>query len=196
MKIGILAVQGAFIEHKKRLEELGAECFEIRNKSDLIHEFDGLVLPGGESTVQGKLLKELELFDQLQERIKSGLPVLATCAGLILLAENLKNDSVRHFATLPVTVVRNAFGRQLGSFYIEQEFGTLGKVPMTFIRAPVIETVGKSVEILSVVCDSENAKENNKKIVAVRFKNQLAMSFHPELNSDNKIYEYFLEMLE
>ena len=196
MKIGILAVQGAFIEHKKRLEELGAECFEIRNKSDLIHEFDGLVLPGGESTVQGKLLKELELFDQLQERIKSGLPVLATCAGLILLAENLKNDSVRHFATLPVTVVRNAFGRQLGSFYIEQEFGTLGKVPMTFIRAPVIETVGRSVEILSVVCDSENAKENNKKIVAVRFKNQLAMSFHPELNSDNKIYEYFLEMLE
>lgn len=196
MKIGILAVQGAFIEHKKRLEELGAECFEIRNKSDLIHEFDGLVLPGGESTVQGKLLKELELFDQLQERIKSGLPVLATCAGLILLAENLKNDSVRHFATLPVTVVRNAFGRQLGSFYIEQEFGTLGKVPMTFIRAPVIETVGKNVEILSVVCDSENAKENNKKIVAVRFKNQLAMSFHPELNSDNKIYEYFMEMLE
>ncbi|MCI6316488.1 MAG: pyridoxal 5'-phosphate synthase glutaminase subunit PdxT [Spirochaetia bacterium] len=196
MKIGILAVQGAFIEHKKRLEELGAECFEIRNKSDLIHEFDGLVLPGGESTVQGKLLKELELFDQLQERIKSGLPVLATCAGLILLAENLKNDTVRHFATLPVTVVRNAFGRQLGSFYIEQEFGTLGKVPMTFIRAPVIETVGKNVEILSVVCDSENAKENNKKIVAVRFKNQLAMSFHPELNSDNKIYEYFLDMLE
>ena len=196
MKIGILAVQGAFIEHKKRLEELGAECFEIRNKNDLIHEIDGLVLPGGESTVQGKLLKELELFDQLQERIKSGLPVLATCAGLILLAENLKNDSVRHFATLPVTVVRNAFGRQLGSFYIEQEFGTLGKVPMTFIRAPVIETVGRSVEILSVVCDSENAKENNKKIVAVRFKNQLAMSFHPELNSDNKIYEYFLEMLE
>ena len=196
MKIGILAVQGAFIEHKKRLEELGAECFEIRHKSDLIHELAGLVLPGGESTVQGKLLKELELFDQLQERIKSGLPVLATCAGLILLAENLKNDSVRHFATLPVTVVRNAFGRQLGSFYIEQEFGTLGKVPMTFIRAPVIETVGKGVEILSVVCDSENAKENNKKIVAVRFKNQLAMSFHPELNSDNKIYEYFLEMLE
>ena len=196
MKIGILAVQGAFIEHKKRLEELGAECFEIRNKSDLIHEFDGLVLPGGESTVQGKLLKELELFDQLQERIKSGLPVLATCAGLILLAENLKNDTVRHFATLPVTVVRNAFGRQLGSFYIEQEFGSLGKVPVTFIRAPVIETVGKNVEILSVVCDSENAKENNKKIVAVRFKNQLAMSFHPELNSDNKIYEYFLEMLE
>lgn len=196
MKIGILAVQGAFIEHKKRLEELGAECFEIRNKSDLIHKIDGLVLPGGESTVQGKLLKELELFDQLQERIKSGLPVLATCAGLILLAENLKNDSVRHFATLPVTVVRNAFGRQLGSFYIEQEFGTLGKVPMTFIRAPVIETVGKNVEILSVVCDSENAKENNKKIVAVRFKNQLAMSFHPELNSDNKIYENFLEMLE
>lgn len=196
MKIGILAVQGAFIEHKKRLEELGAECFEIRNKNDLIHEIDGLVLPGGESTVQGKLLKELELFDQLQERIKSGLPVLATCAGLILLAENLKNDTVRHFATLPVTVVRNAFGRQLGSFYIEQEFGTLGKVPMTFIRAPVIETVGKNVEILSVVCDSENAKENNKKIVAVRFKNQLAMSFHPELNYDNKIYEYFLEMLE
>ena len=196
MRAAVLALQGAFLEHEKILESLGVPCFELRKKSDLEKDFDALILPGGESTVQGKLLHELEMFEPLKQIIESGAKVLATCAGLILLAENLKNDTVRHFATLPVTVVRNAFGRQLGSFYIEQEFGILGTVPMTFIRAPVIETVGKNVEILSVVCDSENAKENNKKIVAVRFKNQLAMSFHPELNSDNKIYEYFLEMLE
>lgn len=201
MKIGILAVQGAFIEHKKRLEGLGAECFEIRNKNDLTLDFDGLVLPGGESTVQGKLLKELELFSCLQKRIQNGIPVMATCAGLILLAENIKNDNAKYFSTLPVTVKRNAFGRQLGSFYTEDEFGKLGKIPMTFIRAPVIESVSADVEILSVLKNS-NGTENSmtdfsdKKIVAVRYKNQLAMSFHPELNADNRIYEYYLKMLK
>lgn len=192
MKIGILAVQGAFIEHKNRLEELCVECFEIRNKADLEKDFDGLVLPGGESTVQGKLLRELGMFDDLKNKIQNGLPVLATCAGLILLSENIENDETKHFATLPVTVQRNAFGRQLGSFYIENEFSDFGKIPMTFIRAPIIKSAKNDVEILSVLKNSES----EEKIVAVRYKNQLAMSFHPELNEDNRIYEYFLKMIK
>lgn len=192
MKIGILAVQGAFIEHKNRLEELGVECFEIRNKADLEKNFDALVLPGGESTVQGKLLKELEMFEDLKNKIENGLPVLATCAGLILLAENIENDETKHFATLPVTVKRNAFGRQLGSFYIESEFDNLGKIPMTFIRAPIIKSVKNDVKILSIIKDSKTMEE---KIVAVQYKNQLAMSFHPELNDDKRIYEYFIQLV-
>ncbi len=191
MKIGILAVQGAFIEHKNRLEELGVECFEIRNKTDLEKNLDGLVLPGGESTVQGKLLHELGMFDDLKNKIQKGIPVLATCAGLILLSENIENDETKHFSTLPVTVQRNAFGRQLGSFYIESEFSDIGKIPMTFIRAPIIKSAKNDVEILSVLKNSES----EEKIVAVRYKNQLAMSFHPELNEDNRIYEYFLKMI-
>ena len=116
MKIAVLAVQGAFIEHEKKLEKLGAQCIELRKKENLEEDFDGLVLPGGESTVQGKLLKELGMFDALKEKIEAGMPVLATCAGLILLAKDLTNDDHRYFATLPVSVRRNAYGRQLGSF--------------------------------------------------------------------------------
>jgi len=187
MKIGILAVQGAFIEHKACLEALGLECIEIRNKADLEHHFDGLVLPGGESTVQGKLLKELDLFNKLKSMIQEGLPVFATCAGLILLAETIENDETKHFGTLPVTVQRNAFGRQLGSFFTEQDFKGIGNVPMTFIRAPVIKQVSSDVDVLSVV---------DENIVAVKYKNQLAMSFHPELNQDKQIYNYFLQMIE
>lgn len=192
MKIGILALQGAFIEHRQKLEKLGVECFEIRNKDDLRQTFEGLVLPGGESTVQGKLLKELGMFEELKQQIQNGLPVLATCAGLILLAENLENDETRHFATLPVTVQRNAFGRQLGSFYTEQNFADIGKIPMTFIRAPVITRVEEDVEILSSIKYSDNKDDL---IIAVRYKNQLAMSFHPELNEENGIYEYFMKMI-
>ncbi len=185
MKIAVLAVQGAFIEHEKCLMELGAECIELRKKEDLEQDFDALVLPGGESTVQGKLLRELGMFDILKNKIEGGIPVLATCAGLILLAENLDNDPARHFATLPVTVVRNAYGRQLGSFFTESDFGGLGKVPMTFIRAPYIKEAGKDVETLAEV---------NGKIVAVKYGKQLAMSFHPELNESRKIHSLFLKM--
>ena len=138
MKIAVLAVQGAFIEHEKKLGALGAECFELRQKKDLDTGFDGLVLPGGESTVQGKLLRELDMFDALKEKIESGMPVLGTCAGLILLADQLTNDGHVYFGTLPVSVRRNAYGRQLGSFHTVQEFAGIGKVPMTFIRAPYI----------------------------------------------------------
>ena len=138
MKVAVLAVQGAFIEHEKALHKIGIETVELREPKDLEQNFTGLILPGGESTAQGKLLRELDMFDTLKEKIEGGMPVLATCAGLILLADKITNDSRSYFRTLPVTVRRNAYGRQLGSFYTEEKFGGIGCVPMTFIRAPYI----------------------------------------------------------
>ena len=186
IKIGVLAVQGAFAEHRQILEKLGVETFEIRQLRDLEQDFDGLILPGGESTVQGKLLHDLGLFEPLRERIESGLPTLGTCAGLILLAEKLSNDGHTYFATTPVTVERNAYGRQLGSFYTEENFDGIGKIPMTFIRAPLIQRASQDVQILATV---------QNQIVAVRYRNQLAISFHPELNSDLRVHQYFVEKI-
>lgn len=190
-KIAVLAVQGAFAEHIDRMETLGVECIELRRKADLEQEFDGLILPGGESTVQGKLLRELDMFDILQEKINNGLPVFGTCAGLILLAQELSNDEHVYFGTLPVRVQRNAYGRQLGSFHANQEVKGIGTVPMTFIRAPYIEAIEKAgendVEVLAVVDD---------RIVAVRYRNQLGVAFHPELDADNRIHEMFLQMCD
>lgn len=186
MKIAVLALQGAFYEHETIIRELGADCVELRKKEDLAESFDGLILPGGESTAQGKLLRESDMFSTLREMIKSGLPVLATCAGLILLAEKSSNDERTYFRTLPVTVRRNAYGRQLGSFRTVQDFGSLSAVPMTFIRAPYIESVREDVEILAKV---------DGNIVGVRYQNQLAISFHPELDSDRRIHRMFLERI-
>lgn len=187
MKIAVLAVQGAFIEHEKALQRLGVETVELRKAEDLEQDFDGLVLPGGESTVQSRLLKELSMFEPLKKKIEEGLPVLATCAGLILLAQDVSNDDKRCFSTLPVTVKRNAYGRQLGSFYYEGEIKGIGEYPMEFIRAPYIESVGDDVEILAEV---------EEKIVGVAYKNQLAFSFHPELTGNDKIHEKFIQLIE
>ena len=187
MKGAVLAVQGAFIEHEKALERLGVETVELRKAEDLEQDFDGLVLPGGESTVQSRLLKELSMFEPLKKKIEEGLPVLATCAGLILLAQNISNDENRCFATLPVTVKRNAYGRQLGSFYYEGEIKEIGTFPMEFIRAPYIESVEKNVEILAQV---------EEKIVGVAYKNQLAFSFHPELTGNDRIHDKFIELIK
>ena len=185
-QIGVLAVQGAFIEHERILKSLGAEVFEIRQLRDLDRHLDGLVLPGGESTVQGKLLHDLGLFEPLKNLIEKGLPTFGTCAGLILLANKLSNDSHTYFGALPATVERNAYGRQLGSFYAEENFEGIGKVPMTFIRAPLIQSASEGVRVLATV---------NDQIVAIRYKNQLAISFHPELNEDLRVHRYFLEMI-
>ena len=187
--IGVLAVQGAFIEHIQVLRSLGVECVELRQRADLEQPLTGLVLPGGESTVQGKLLRELGMYDELREKIVQGMPVLATCAGMILLAEQLSNDSKVHFATMPITVKRNAYGRQLGSFRTQAEFGELGKVPMSFIRAPYIEKVGSGVKVLAEV---------DGHIVAAQYGKQLALAFHPELDAKEStaIHEYFLSMCE
>ena len=184
--IGVLAVQGAFIEHEDMLRSMGAECFEIRKASDALREMDGLVLPGGESTVQGKLMRDLGMFDTLRQRIVDGLPVFGTCAGMILLAEHISNDDRVHFATMPITVRRNAYGRQLGSFSAVGRFGDIPEVPLEFIRAPYIEKVGDGVEVLT---------ECQGKVVAARYGNQLVTAFHPELTDDTKVHRYFLDMV-
>ena len=132
MKIAVLAVQGAFIEHEQKLKKLGASCVELRKAEDLKQSYDGLILPGGESTVQGKLLRELGMFDTLRAQILSGLPVLATCAGMILLADHIEGDPTVHFQTMPVTVGRNAYGRQLGSFHTVHNLKGLRRNPDDF----------------------------------------------------------------
>ncbi|MBQ8176367.1 MAG: pyridoxal 5'-phosphate synthase glutaminase subunit PdxT [Oscillospiraceae bacterium] len=184
MKIGVLALQGAFAEHEQKLCECGADFFEIRQRKDIETSFDGLILPGGESTVMGKLLNELGLMEPVRERIKNGMPVMGTCAGLILLAEHISGDETVHIGTMGITARRNAYGRQLGSFRTNAIFKGVGEIPMTFIRAPYIESVS-SAEILS---------EINGKIVAARDKKQLALAFHPELEKSAAVHEYFLNM--
>ena len=186
MTVAVLAVQGAFVEHRKMLEKLGAQTFEIREKHDLEKPFDALVLPGGESTVMRKLLHELDLFDVLKDMIEHGLPVFGTCAGMILLAKNVEGGEPC-FATMDISVKRNAYGRQLGSFHAELEFKGLGEVPMTFIRAPYVTEAGENAEVMA---------RSDGKIVAVREKNMLATSFHPKLCNDTKVHEYFLNMVK
>ncbi|HKM00381.1 MAG TPA: pyridoxal 5'-phosphate synthase glutaminase subunit PdxT [Mobilitalea sp.] len=187
-RIGVLAVQGAFAEHIDILRRLDVKAIEIRQKMDLLSQsMDGIILPGGESTVMGKLITELDIFDDLRQEIEMGLPVFGTCAGMILLAKNLSNDDNRYLGTMDIRVRRNAYGRQLGSFQTDGEFeGIDATIPMTFIRAPYIESVNEAagVKILARV-------QGN--IVAARQKNMLVTSFHPELTSDLRIHKYFLE---
>ena len=182
MRIGVLAVQGAFAEHEKALRALGADCVELRQKKD-IAGIDGLVLPGGESTVQGMLLRQLDMFDELKGLISDGLPVLATCAGLILLAQKLDADETVHFGTLPVTVRRNAYGRQLGSFETRAAVGEIADFPLVFIRAPYITERRGDVNVLSAV---------DGNVVGVEYKNQIGLAFHPEMTSDSRVHESFL----
>ena len=190
MRIGVLALQGAFIEHEKILEKIGVETFEIRKKSDLNNavsdnRINGLIIPGGESTTIGKLLHDLNLFDDIKKLISDGLPTFGTCAGLILLAKKIENDDRVHLGLMDIKVKRNAYGRQLGSFFTENEFKHVGKVPMTFIRAPYITEVGKNVEILSEV---------DGNIVAAKENNILVTSYHPELNDDLQVHKFFISM--
>lgn len=187
MKIAVLAVQGAFAEHIDKLKRLGASCIELRQRADLEQDIDGLVLPGGESTVQGKLLQELQMLEPLRDRIRRGLPVLGTCAGLILLAKKISNDGAVWLGTLPVCVQRNAYGRQLGSFHTEAEMKGIGTVPMTFIRAPYVESLMEAQ-------DGEALARVDGRIVAVRYGNQIGTAFHPELDGDDRIHEMFLHL--
>lgn len=193
MKIAVMALQGAFIEHERMLAKLGAECFEIRELADWQKPKDGLILPGGESTTQLKLLKELGLLEPVKHDIEAGLPVFGTCAGLILLSRTLDSSdgdekhATNGIATMDIEVRRNAYGRQLGSFYTETEMKGVGKVPMTFIRAPYIEKVYGKAESLATI---------NGNIVAARQGKQLVTAFHPELNDDTRVHQYFLEMIK
>ena len=186
MRIAILALQGAFIEHAAVLDRLGVEHFEIRQKKDLELPFDGLILPGGESTVMRKLLRDLDLFQPLAEHIRNGLPVFGTCAGLILLAKKVEGGNPC-FGTMDISVKRNAYGRQLGSFYTEAECKGIGSIPMTFIRAPYISAVASDTEVLATV---------DGNIVAARQKDQLVTAFHPELSPNLSVHQYFLDIIK
>jgi len=188
MKIGILALQGAFVEHENVLAELGVESVELRNLEDFQKyqsSLSGLILPGGESTTMGKLLRDQQMLVPLREAILNGLPVFGTCAGLILLAKQITSQEESHLATMDIVVERNAYGRQLGSFYTEADCKGVGNIPMTFIRGPIIREVGKGVDVLAVV---------NDQIVAAREKNMLVTSFHPELTNDVRLHQYFIDM--
>ena len=192
-RIAVLALQGAFIEHEKMLQRLGADVFEIREKADWQQPKDGLVIPGGESTVMAKLLVELGLHDAVRNDIVAGLPVFGTCAGLILLSEHVRQHEGEEAApmagalsTMDITTCRNAYGRQLGSFATEADVAGVGKVPMTFIRAPFIESVGSKAKGLACVSGH---------IVAARQDNQLVTAFHPELTDDPRVHEAFLKMI-
>lgn len=184
MRIGVLALQGGFAEHLAALRKLGADGFEIRQKADLDGNLDGIVIPGGESTVIGRLLHDTGLFQPITALIDAGLPVFGTCAGMILLAEKIDNDPIVHFGAIDITVRRNAYGRQLGSFYETGHFSGIGDIPMTFIRAPYIVSSGDGVTILATV---------DHLAVAAECQNILVTAFHPELTGDLRVHRYFLE---
>ena len=186
MRIGVLALQGAFAEHIAAVERLGAEAFEIRSLKDISGSFDGLILPGGESTVMKKLLHRSGLYTPLRDAIADGLPVLGTCAGMILLASGIDGGEEPCFGTMDITVRRNAYGRQLGSFSCREKFADT-ETEMRFIRAPYVTEARGGAEVLSV---------HDGKIVAVRQGRQLAAAFHPERTDDPTIYENFFSLIE
>lgn len=187
MRIGVLALQGAFIEHIQMLNRLGADAFEIRQSADLMQHMDGLIIPGGESTVMAKLMKQLEMANLITDFVKSGLPVLGTCAGMILLSKAVDGASVTTLGLMDTVVRRNAFGRQLGSFQTDAHFAGSDKIPMVFIRAPYLKSVSNSVEILAKI---------DGKIIAARQNHMLATAFHPELTKDTSVHQYYLQMIE
>lgn len=179
-----MALQGAFIEHEQMLQRLGAECFEVRQLADWQQPKDALVIPGGESTTQLKLLKDLGLLAPVRQYIMEGGAVFGTCAGLILLSRHVEGEDFDRLSTMDTYVCRNAYGRQLGSFYTEAAVEGIGTVPMTFIRAPYITKVEGDAQALAVV---------DGHIVAARQGRQLVTAFHPELNDDVRVHKYFLD---
>jgi 5'-phosphate synthase pdxT subunit len=186
-KIGVLAIQGSVIEHLKALEKLdGVTGCEVKTIED-IHLVDGLIIPGGESTTMGKLLREFGLMEPLKKIIIEGMPVWGTCAGLILLADKIVDEDVVHLGVLDITVKRNAYGSQLDSFIINKKIEAVSdkEQQLVFIRAPWIEYAGLDVEVLA---------RHDGKIIAVRKDNILGTSFHPELTQDTQFHKYFANM--
>ncbi|GMQ60181.1 pyridoxal 5'-phosphate synthase glutaminase subunit PdxT [Vallitalea sediminicola] len=187
MKIGVLALQGAYIEHITKLEKLKIETKEIRYNKDF-DDIDGLIIPGGESTSIGKLLDEFHIKSKVYDVIKNGLPTWGTCAGMILLAKKIHGTNKTYIPLMDIEVVKNAYGRQLSSFIANQKIKGIpnDSFPMVFIRAPYINNIEKNVEILSKV---------NEKIVAAKQDNILVTSFHPELTDDLRMHQYFINMI-
>lgn len=190
--IGVLALQGAFIEHIHRLREVGADAVEVRLPSDLAG-VDGLIIPGGESTTIGRLMDWYELKEPVIQMANEGKPVWGTCAGMILLASDVDPDSrAQHqplLGLMDITVRRNAFGSQLDSFEADLEMPAISDepIPTVFIRAPIVSDTGDNVEILGRLADG--------KIVAVRQENMVATAFHPELTGDRRLHSWFLKLV-
>jgi pyridoxal 5'-phosphate synthase pdxT subunit len=188
MKIGVLALQGAVEEHVKSLEKAGAEdVVTVKRRRDL-EGLDGIVLPGGESTTIGKLMREYDLLEPIREMGQRGVPLFGTCAGLILLAKRIHGQEDAHLGLMDVLVDRNSFGRQRESFEADLEIQGLegGPYRTVFIRAPHIMEVGAGVDVLCKFQD---------RIVAARQGNLLGASFHPELTDDVRFHQYFLDMV-
>lgn len=187
--IGILGMQGAIAEHQEILLQIPHTKTRIVKTAKDLDCIDGLILPGGESTAIGKLLDYFSLKEILRQKIISGLPVFGTCAGLILLAKNIENQTNTHLATMDITVKRNGYGSQLDSFSTNLLIPTIDKnmpIPLVFIRAPYITKTDKDVKILATL---------DNKIIAARQKNMLVSSFHPELTCDLRFHQYFLSMI-
>lgn len=187
--IGILGMQGAIAEHQEILLQIPHTKTRIVKTAKDLDCIDGLILPGGESTAIGKLLDYFSLKEILRQKIISGLPVFGTCAGLILLARNIENQTNTHLATMDITVKRNGYGSQLDSFSTNLLIPTIDKnmpIPLVFIRAPYITKTDKDVQILATL---------DNKIIAARQKNMLVSSFHPELTNDLRFHQYFLSMI-
>jgi len=188
MKIGVLASQGAFIEHIAKLRELGVEAVPVRLPEEL-EGLDGLIIPGGESTSIGRLMRDYRLTQAIRDKVKDGMPVFGTCAGMILMARKSSDANFESLGLMDITVRRNAFGRQRESFETELDVSVLGEKPFpgVFIRAPLIEKVNGTVEVLARLADGT--------IVAVRDGKMLALAFHPELTDDPRFHQYFLDMV-
>ncbi len=188
-RIGVLALQGAFIEHINMLRRIGVEAVPVRLPQEL-QNLDGLVIPGGESTTIGRLLERWELVPELEKQIAAGLPVLGTCAGMILLARDVVGLNGHSLKTVDIKVQRNAFGRQVDSFETDIDMPVLGKPPFRaiFIRAPRIESIGAGVEIL--------ARLPNGTPVAARQGNIVVAAFHPELTDDTRFHLYFTSITD
>ncbi len=184
--IGVLALQGAFIEHIHALERLGVVAREVRLPRDL-DGLDGLIMPGGESTTIGKLMVEYHLDEPIRARAWAGFPIWGTCAGMILLAKDIGGLHQPLIGVMDIVVERNAFGRQLDSFEADLSIPAIGAEPFhtIFIRAPLIHAVSGNTKILAILDDG--------RIVAARQETLLATSFHPELTNDDRLHRYFIE---
>ncbi|MEN6327129.1 MAG: pyridoxal 5'-phosphate synthase glutaminase subunit PdxT [Syntrophomonas sp.] len=184
-KIGILAMQGAFLEHQQALSRCGAEPVQVRTARDL-ETVDGLIIPGGESTTIGKLMKLFGLDDLITERVKAGMPVWGTCAGMILLAKEIAESEQPRLGLMDIKVKRNAYGRQVESFETDLDIAGIGKTRGVFIRAPYVETVWGEAKVLSTHLD--------KIIMVQQGNNMLGTAFHPELTNELDVHKYFLAM--
>jgi len=185
-KIGVLALQGAFIEHQKAFERCGADCFQVRSARE-IEEIDGLVIPGGESTTIGRLMEEYKLGGLILERAAQGMPIWGTCAGMILLAKDIADSDQFRLGLMDIRVKRNAYGRQVDSFESELDIEGLGNVRGVFIRAPYVESVRNDAKVLCIYQD--------RIVMVEQGKQYLATAFHPELTDSLDIHKYFLDMI-